>query len=71
MEDRPVLCRVDVISTEHCGTFRRQPGAVGEIGQCGEDLVGDEVLRQIDVEIAGGDRHAPTPLRIVGEQLPE
>ena len=71
MEDRPVLCRIYMVSPEHGGSLRRQLGDVGQLRQGREDLVGDQILRQIDVEVACGDGQAAAPLRIVGEHLPQ
>ena len=47
-----VFGRVDVLAGEHRGVALGDAGLLGELHERGEDLVGDEVLRQVDVQVA-------------------
>ena len=47
-----ILGRVDVLAREHRGVALGDAGLLGEPHERGEDLVGHEVLRQIDVQVA-------------------
>ena len=52
----PVLGDVDVLAGEHRVAALGQPDLLAEIDQRGQDLRGDQVLGQVDVQVAGGDR---------------
>ena len=56
VQHRAVLGRVDVFAGAHRGVALGDTGLFGQLHQRGEDLVGDEVLRQVDMQV--GEREA-------------
>ncbi len=71
VEHRAVLGRVDVLAREHGGVVLGDPGLLGEGDERGEDLIGDEVLRQVYVQVAEREAQALHPTRIGGEPRPQ
>ena len=50
----PVLGDVDVLAGEHGVATLGQPDLLGQLDQGGQHRVVDQVLRQVDVQVAGG-----------------
>ena len=64
-----VLGDVDLLAAEHGVDPRAQTALVGQLQQQLERLVGDAVLRVIEIDARGLGGHAFAALGIVGEQL--
>ena len=71
VEHRAVLGGTDVLAGEHGGVVLGDAGLLGEGDQRGEDLVGDEVLRQVDVQVAERKAEALDPAGAPGEPRPQ
>ena len=71
VKDGAVLGRVDVLAAEHRLTALGEPGLRREGGEQGDRLVGDPVLRVVEVEAHGLGGQALPPVRIGGEQVAE
>src|SRR5690606_27960190 len=69
VEHGAVLADVDVLAGEHGLDAPAQPCPLGQPDQQLHGLGGDAVLGVVEVEVAGGQRHAAGPARVVGEQL--
>ena len=69
VQHRAVLGHVDLLAGEHAVPVPLEPGLLGQLEQQAEGLVGDPVLRVVEVE---PDRLRAQPLapgRVLGEQL--
>ncbi len=69
VQHRAVLGDVDLLAAEHRVDPRAQPAFLGELDQQRERLVGDAVLRVVEVEARRLGRQALAALRVVGEEL--
>src|SRR5262249_5408613 len=69
MEDGPLLGDVDLLAPEHGVDAVPEAGVLGQLYQEPQRLVGDAVLRVVEVQAHRLDRHPLTPLRILGEKL--
>ena len=69
VEDGAVLGRVDVLAREHRVTVRGDVGGVGQVHEEAHGLVGHPLLRVVEDEVGRLRRHAPRPLRVVGEEV--
>ncbi len=69
MEDGAVLGDVDLLPGEHRVAARSESHLVSKVDQCREHVVVDEVLRQVDVELARRVREALDPTGIVGGRV--
>ncbi len=59
------------VAGEHRRDPFRQAGTLGEVDQQPEGLVGDPVLRPVDVHIHGVDGHGIGAARVAREELAE
>jgi hypothetical protein len=66
-----VLADVDVLAAEHGRDPLAQPGPLGQGQQQVDRLARGAVLGVVEVEVAGGRRHAVGAARIIREQLAE
>ena len=69
MQDGAVFREVDFLATEHGGDPPAQTGFLGQLDQQFEGLVGDAVLRIIQVEARRLDRQTLAAFRVIGEQF--
>ena len=53
VQHRPVLGDVDVLAGQHRVSALGQADLVGQIDECTQDVGVDQVLGQVDVEVAG------------------
>ena len=67
VEDGPVLGDVDVLAGEHGVAAARDVHLLGELDQGVTDVVGQQVLGQVDVEVSQLVGEALGALRVVGE----
>ena len=66
-----VLGDVDLVAAEHRVDALAQARLLGQLQQQLERLVGDAILRVIEIDARRLDRQALAALRIVGEELPQ
>src|SRR5438552_2832896 len=71
VEHRAVLCHVDLLAAEHGVDAFTEPGLLSESEKERERLVGDAVLRVVEVQADALDRQALAATRVVGEELAE
>ncbi len=71
VQHRALLADIDLVTAEHCVDARAQAGFLGEPQQQRERLVGDAVLRVVEVETGGLGSEALAALRILGEERAE
>ena len=71
VQHRPVLGDVDVLAGEHRVPALGQPDLVGQVHQRVEDLGVDQVLGEVDVQVARGEAEGLGPLRVGGEPAAE
>jgi hypothetical protein len=71
VKHRAVLGHVDLVAAEHGVDASAQPGALGQIEQQPQGLVGDEVLRVVEAESRRLEVQPLTPMRIFGEEIPK
>src|SRR5262249_60021564 len=71
MKHRAVLRHVDLLAAEHGVDPLAQPGFLGEAEEETECLVGQAVLRVVEVQADALDRQALAATRVVGEELAE
>ena len=69
MQDGAVLGDVDLLAAEHRVDPPAQAGLLGELDEQPQRLVGDAVLRVVEVEPDRLDGHALAASGVVGEQL--
>ncbi len=69
VQDGAVLADVDVLAAEHGRDPLAQPRPLGQGREQAEGLVGRAVLGVVEVEVAGGHRHAAGSARVLREQL--
>ena len=69
VEDGAVFGDVDLLAAEHRVDAFTQAAILGELEQEGERLVGDAVLRVIEVQARCLGRETLTALRVVGKQV--
>ena len=65
VQDGAILGRVDVLAREHRGVALGDAGLLGQAHERGEDLVGHEVLRQVDVQVGQLMREALDAVGVV------
>ncbi len=65
----PVLGDVDLLAVEHRVDAGAQPGSLRELDEKRERLVGDAVLRVVEIDAGRFRRHPLAPRGVVGEQL--
>jgi hypothetical protein len=68
VQDGTILGHVDVIASEHGRDPLGQAGALRQRSQEPERLVGHEVLRVVQVQVADLQGHALAAVRVSGEQ---
>ena len=71
VQDGAVLRDVDLLAAEHGVDPRAQAGFLGQLQEQLERLVGDAVLRVVEVDARRLGRHALAALGIVREELRE
>ncbi len=71
MQDGPLLRDVDLLAPEHGLDAGPQAGFLRQLQKEPERLVGDPVLRIVQVDADGLSRQALPALRIGGEELPK
>ncbi|MGX1514624.1 hypothetical protein RKD44_005912 [Streptomyces collinus] len=69
VQHRTVLGDVDPLTAEHGVAQPEHVGGGGKLLQQGQRLVGDQVLRVVDVQVSHAERPAGAALRVRGEQL--
>ena len=69
VQDRTVLGHVDVVAAEHRVDALAEARLDREVEQQPEGLVGDAVLRVVEVQPGGLGREAGAPVGVVGEEL--
>ena len=69
MEHRAVLGDVDAVSAEHRLRALGEAGLLGQLHQEPQSLVGDPVLRVVEVETGSLDTEARTSCRILREEV--
>ncbi len=68
VEDRPILRDVDVLAPEHLVPALAEAGLVGQIDEQSERLVGDALLRIVEVDSLGLGAQALAAPRVLGEE---
>ena len=71
VQDRAVLRHVDLLAAEHGVDPRAQAGLLGELDEQPQRLVGDAVLRVVEVDAGGFRGQAFAAPGIVREELPQ
>ena len=71
MQHGPVLGDVDLLAPEHGVDARAQAGLLGELEEERQRLVGDAVLRVVEVDARRLRGEALAALRVVGEEIPQ
>ena len=71
VQHRPVLADVDPVAPEHRVDPLAQAGAFGDRDEQPDGLVGEAVLRIVEVDARGLHGHTRAALGIVGEQVAE
>ena len=71
MQDGAVLGGVDVAPGEHLVAVLFQPRPPGHVDQPSHGVLGGPVLRIVEIEVSGLDRHLGGPIRVLREQLPQ
>src|SRR5207245_4446722 len=69
VQDRSLLCDVDLVPTKHGVDSRSQARLPGELKKQFEGFIGNAVLRVIEVQVYSLDRHTLTALRVVCKTL--
>ena len=71
VQHRTVLGHVDPLSGEHGIPVPLEPGLLGQLDQEAHGLVGDAVLRVVEVEPDGLRAQPLAPGGVLGEELPQ
>ena len=71
MQDGPLLRNVDFVSAKHGIDAVPQAGFLGQLQQERKRLIGDAVLRIVEVDADGLDRHPLPAGGVVREELPK
>ena len=69
MQDRPLLCGIDLLAAEHGIDSRLKTGFFCELKKEPEGLVDNAVLGVIEVQACSLDCHPLAALRVVSEKL--
>src|SRR5215475_942192 len=69
MQDRPLLCDVDLLTAKHRLDSRLQAGLLGKSKKKLERLVGDAILGEVQVEAHSLYRHPLAAPRIIRKEL--